>query len=102
MSRLFAVTRHWSSGATARRGCSRHAKPPSVRGPRQVIEHLQRQKLVTQSTVEALGVAVLPGTARFNIKGLDVHLAQPATDRHRNELGTIVTTDVPRYAAHRE
>ncbi len=55
--------------------------PGQPLGCRQALKLLHRQKLVTEPTVEALGIAVLPRAARLNVKRFDVDLSKPSSDR---------------------
>src|ERR1700722_9754931 len=66
----------------------------------QALKHLQRQELVPEPAVEALGVAVLPRTSRLDVQRLDIHPTQPAPDCSRDELGAVVRADTLRHAAH--
>jgi len=66
------------------------------------IEDVHRQELISQAAVEALGIAVLLRTARFDVHGIDSYLPKPPTEGVGNELGTIVAADMPRDAAHRD
>jgi hypothetical protein len=43
------------------------------------LEDLHRQELIAEPPVEALGVAVLPRTARLDVQGAHTHLFEPAT-----------------------
>jgi hypothetical protein len=67
---------------------------------RQALEHLQRQELVAQPAAETLGIAVLPGAVRLDVQRLHVDASQPAPDRRRDELGTVVRANALRHAAH--
>lgn len=68
----------------------------------QALEHFGRQELVTQPTVEALGEAVLPGAARFDVQGLDCELLGSTLNRSRDELRAMIAADVLRHAPQRE
>src|SRR5688572_14425714 len=63
------------------------------------VEDLAIQKLVTELAVERLDVAVLPRTARLDVKRLHVDPSQPLPNLRRGELGAVVGTDVSRHAA---
>ncbi len=56
----------------------------------QGVEDLTVQELVPQLAVEALVVAVLPWTARFDEQRLHTESGQPPSDQLRGELRPIV------------
>src|SRR5215469_400891 len=59
-------------------------------------EDFPAQKFVAQLAVEGLVVAVLPWTAGFDVKCPDADLTEPFTHRRRDELRSVVGTDVLR------
>lgn len=59
-----------------------------------VTEPLETQALVAELAAAALAGRVLPGLAGIDLRSLDVRLAEPAQDRPRHELRTIVRTRV--------
>jgi len=72
-------------------------RPPSFNqnlGLFQGIKNLSVEQLVPELPVEALVVAVLPGTARFDVERLNTNPAQPMPNHPSRELGTIVRTDI--------
>jgi len=77
------------------RSCERSGIPDA-------IEDRHRQELISQATVEALGVALLPRAVRLDVHRIDTHLPKPATEGVGNELRTVVAADMPWDAAHRE
>lgn len=50
------------------------------------VEDLSFQQLVAELAVERFDVAVLPGTARFDVERLDVDPLEPLPDLGRREL----------------
>ncbi len=68
----------------------------------EAIEQLAVQKLVTKLRVKALAVAVLPRTARLNKRRFRVDRHDPLLHRLRDELGTVVRTNMPRHATQDE
>ena len=60
-----------------------------------VVELLHVQKLVSQTRMEALGDTILPGTAWLDIQRLNPQQLQPLPNRFRNELGAVVTSNMP-------
>ncbi len=65
----------------------------------QRVEDLAVQQLVPQLAVEALVVAVLPGTARLDEERLHAHLRQPLPHRLGREFRPVVRADVLRHSA---
>jgi len=59
-------------------------------------EPLERQALVTEVAVKALGIAVLPRRARLDERRLDLRVLEPFEDRASDELRTVVQTQEPR------
>jgi hypothetical protein len=59
-------------------------------------EHLAIGQLVPQLGVEALAVAILPGTTRLGEQRLHTNPAKPVTDRLGGELRPVVRPDVLR------
>ena len=59
-------------------------------------EDLTIQKLVSELRVQALAVAILPRTARFDVERLDADPAEPLPHIDRDELGTVVGANVLR------
>jgi len=53
------------------------------------IEDLNRQELISQAAVEALGVAALPRAARLDGHGIDTYLPKPPTECVGNELRIV-------------
>ena len=53
-------------------------------------EHFPVEALVAQAAVEALNEAVLPGTTRIDVDGLDLLFCQPALHLLGDELRTVV------------
>jgi hypothetical protein len=53
------------------------------------VEDLTVEQFVAQLAVEALAVAVLPGTAWFDIGGLGANSCNPCSQSQRNELRTV-------------
>src|ERR1700683_3324696 len=51
--------------------------------------------------MKALGIAVLPRTARFDIQPVDLRRLQPRADRLGDKLRAVVAADVHRHAPHR-
>ena len=58
------------------------------------VEDLAIQQFVTQLAIEAFAIAILPGTAWFDVGGLGTHGRNPLSERQGNELRTIVRPDV--------
>jgi len=71
-------------------------------GIAEAVEDLQVQALVTEATVKALGVAVLPGTARLDVERREANATESGTKLLGCELRTVVAADVLRHAPHRE
>ena len=55
----------------------------------QRIKDLSFQQFIPQLAIERFDVAVLPGTAWFNIQRLDLLLTKPAPDTLGNELRPV-------------
>lgn len=68
----------------------------------QSVEDLAIEQFIAQAGVEALNVAVLPGTARRDIGCLCTDRGDPVLDRLYNELRAIVGTDIARNASQDE
>ena len=68
----------------------------------QGVEELALEQLVAKLAVEALVVAVLPGTSGLDEERLDSHASQPSTHGPRCELRAVVGPDVLRDAAPHE
>ncbi len=66
------------------------------------VEFLHVQQLISETAVEALGVAILPRTPRCDVKRLDLQRRQPLLDCFRDELRSIVATDASGNAVHRK
>ena len=76
---------------------------PTVNHPAgllQAQEQFSVQQLVAQLAVEALHVAVLPRTALGDEQRLHVSPIEPRANGLGHELGTVVTPQVGRSAAH--
>ena len=65
-------------------------------------EEFSVQKLVAEFRVEALAIAVLPLVAWHDVSHLRPHSDDPVSKRLGDKLGTIVGSDVTRYAAKDE
>ena len=59
-------------------------------------EDLAVEKLVSQLRVQALAVAVLPWTSRFDVERLDADPAEPVTNVARDELRAVIGANVLR------
>ena len=57
------------------------------------VELLHCKQLVSQTTVEALCVTILPGAPRRDIQRPDLQRRQPLLNRFGHELWTIVAPD---------
>ena len=66
----------------------------------EAVEDFAVEQFVPQLAVEAFAIAVLPGTARCDVKGLDTDARQPLAHDLGGHLGAIVRPDVFRDAAH--
>ena len=64
----------------------------------QRVEDLTIEQLITKLSVEALAVAIFPGTAWFYVSGLGAHSCNPLPERQGNELRAVVRTYVGRDA----
>ena len=62
----------------------------------QRVEDLTIEQLITKLSVEALAVAIFPGTAWFDVGGLGTHGGNPSPKRQGNELWAVVRPDVCR------
>ena len=71
-------------------------------GLAQGVEDLAIEQLITQARIEALDVAVLPGTARCDVGGLCTYRRDPLLHSLGHELWSIVGTDMVRHAAEDE
>jgi hypothetical protein len=71
-------------------------------GVAEAVEDLQGQALVTESAVEALGEAVLPGATGLDVERRDADAIEPSSKLVGNELRTVVAADVLRHATHGE
>src|SRR5579872_1629158 len=60
----------------------------------QRVEDLSVEKLIAQSGVEALAVAVLPRRSRFDIKSACADAGQPLTQFRSNKLRAVVRPNV--------
>jgi hypothetical protein len=58
------------------------------------VEYLSVEQFISQLAIEAFVVAVLPGAAGFNVKGLNTHRGQPLTNGLGRELPAIVRSDI--------
>ena len=68
----------------------------------QAVEDLAVEQFVTQARIEALDIAVLTGRPGFDERGLGSDRSNPLADSLRDELGSVVRTDVGRRATHDE
>ena len=60
----------------------------------QSVEHFALQQFVAQFAIEALVIAVLPGTARLDIERLNANAAEPTPNRPSRELAAIVRANM--------
>jgi len=65
-------------------------------GLQERVELLSGQELVAEPAVEALAVAVLPRTARFDEQSFHADLGEPLTHLLGRKLRTIVAADILR------
>ena len=65
-------------------------------------EPFERQALIAELAVEALVVAVLPGFARIDVRGVDARVGEPGEDRVADELRAVVRAQETRCAARRD
>lgn len=56
----------------------------------QCVEDFTIEQLIAQLAVEALAIAILPWTSRFDVSGLGSDGADPIPERLGNELGAVV------------
>src|SRR3546814_6851445 len=56
----------------------------------QAVEDLAIEQFITQASVEAFDVAVLPGTARFDVKGGDAQPGEPFTHGIGDKFRAII------------
>src|SRR5207342_791923 len=63
------------------------------------VEDFAVEQFVSQLSVEALAVAVLPGASRFDVGGLGANRGDPVPNSLSDELGPIVGSDMNRNAA---
>ena len=66
----------------------------------QRVKDLSVQELISELRIEALAVAVLPGTSGFDIKRLCTSIRQPFSQVFRDELRAIVRPDMFWNALH--
>ncbi len=66
-------------------------------GMSHALRFLHVQQLVPEAAVKALGVAVLPRAARFNVKCFHAQRGQPLLDRLGEKLRAIVAADMLRH-----
>ncbi len=71
-------------------------------GVAEAVEDLQSQALVTESTVEALGEAVLPGATGLDAERRDADAIEPRSKLVGNELRPVVAADVLGHATRGE
>ena len=65
-------------------------------------ERLTRKAFVSEATLEALHVGVLPGTAWFDVRGANIDQSQELTHSLANELRSVITANELWPAADRE
>ena len=65
-------------------------------------EHLPIEQFVAKLSIEALVVAILPGTPRFDEQGLDPCILQPFPHNIRCKLRAVVRANVLRRAVDRK
>jgi len=65
-------------------------------GIAKAVEDLQSQALVTEATVEALGVTVLPGNGGLDVERRDADATEPGSKLVGSELRSVVGADVIR------
>ncbi len=70
-----------------------------LRDRRQRVEDLAIEQFVTQAGIEALDVAVLPGTAWLDVGGFRADCADPVLNCCGHELRAVIGSDVTRHAA---
>ena len=58
------------------------------------VEYLSVEQLISQFSVEAFVVAVLPGATWLDIEGLHSQTAQPLTHCLSRELTAVVRSDI--------
>ena len=66
------------------------------------VENLAVEKFIAQSCIEALNEAILPRTAWRDVRGLCPHRGDPLLHRRRDELRSIVRTNMLGHAAREE
>lgn len=66
------------------------------------VEDLAVELFVAQAGIEALHIAVLPRTARFDIRRLGAHSGDSFLKRLGHELGAIIGSDVARNTSQDE
>ena len=64
----------------------------------QAVEDFAVEQFVPELAVEAFAVAILPGTAGFDVDRLRSQLCKPTAHDLRRHLGTVVRPDVLRHA----
>ena len=69
---------------------------------RQCVEDLSIEQFVTQTSIKALDVSVLPGAAGLDVGGLGTDSFDPLLHRLGHELRTIIGADVTRDATQDE
>ena len=60
----------------------------------QCVEDLAIQKLISKLRVEALRIAVLPGTAGHDVGGLGPHGREPVTQVLSDKLWAVIRADM--------
>ena len=66
------------------------------------VEDVLGKALVTESTVEALGEAVLPGATGLDLERRDADTTEPGPKVVENDLRTVVSAEVLRHATNGE
>ena len=62
----------------------------------EAVEDLSVQELIAEPGIEALAVSVLPRRPRFDVGGLGTDSLDPLPDRIRDELRSVIRSDVGR------
>jgi len=60
----------------------------------QTVEDLAIEQFITQASIEALDIAVLPRAAGLDVEGGDTEAAQPSAHSMGDELGAIIGPDM--------
>ena len=60
----------------------------------EAVEDFAVEQLIAEFSVEGFAVAVLPGTAWFDVEGFGSNPGQPVTHNLRSHLSTIVRADM--------